>query len=122
MDPFSATYENLVLFGDLNCEKSDPLMKTFCELYNFKSLINQPTCYKNPNNPSCIDLILTNNCKSFQDSQTLETGLSDFHKMILTVLKVRFKKKVAEICDYRDYKKFDNLAFIINNVINVFLF
>ena len=30
-------------------------MQTFCAVYNFKSLIKQPTCYKNPVKPSCID-------------------------------------------------------------------
>ena len=29
-------------------------MKTFCESY---SLIKQPTCYKNPDRPTCINLI-----------------------------------------------------------------
>ena len=35
----------------------------------------------------CIDLILTNLPKSFQHTQTIEIGLSDFHKLTLTVLK-----------------------------------
>ena len=30
--------------------------------------------------------------KSFQNSQAIETGLSDFHKMCLTVLKVFLKQ------------------------------
>ena len=38
-------------------------------------------CFKNPNNPSCIDLIVTNRPKSFQNSMVIETGLSGFHKM-----------------------------------------
>ena len=33
-----------------------------------KSVIKEPTCYKNPNNPSCIDLILTDKPRSFQHS------------------------------------------------------
>ena len=35
-------------------------MKSFCENYNLKSLIKQTTCCKNPNKPTCINLILTN--------------------------------------------------------------
>ena len=34
---------------------------------NLTSLIKEPTCYKNPDNPSCIDLILTNKPFSFQN-------------------------------------------------------
>ena len=45
---------------------------------NLYSLIKQPTCFKNPENPSCIDLILTNKPNSFQTKCVIETGLSDF--------------------------------------------
>ena len=40
-----------------------------------------------PLNPTCIDLMLTNRPKSFQDTLVIETGLSDFHKMTVSVLK-----------------------------------
>ena len=49
-------------------------MKSFCENYNLKSLIKEPTSYKNPNKPTCIDLILTNVPRMFQSSCVLETG------------------------------------------------
>ena len=42
---------------------------------------------------------------------TLETGLSDFHKMICTVLKSDFKKKDPILVNYRSYKHFDDLSF-----------
>ena len=35
--------------------------------------------------PSCIDLINTKNPISFQNTLTLCTGLSDFHKLVVTV-------------------------------------
>ena len=35
---------------------------------------------------------MTNMPKSFQNSQAIETGLPDFHKMYLTVLKVFYNK------------------------------
>ena len=50
------------------------------------------TCFKNPLKHSCIDLIITNRPKNFQNSVTVETGLSDFHKMTLTVMEVSYKK------------------------------
>ena len=81
-------------------------MDEFCSTYNLKSLISSPTCFKNPENPSCIDLILTNHPKSFQQSCTLETGLSDFHKLTITILKTFFKKQEPKIVRYRDYKHF----------------
>ena len=47
----------------------------------------------------------------FQNTVTLETGLSDFHKMTLTVMKYYFKKQEPKIVNYRDYKTFSNDIF-----------
>ena len=69
-------------------------MTTFCRVRNLKRLINASTCYKNPNKPSYIDLIITNSLKSFQNACIFETALSDFHKTFLTVLKVSVKTKM----------------------------
>ena len=81
-------------------------MDDFCELFHLKSLIKTPTCFKSINNPSCIDLILTNKPTSFQNSTVLETGLSDFHLLTVTVLKTTFRKKPPKIVRYRDYKRY----------------
>ena len=62
-------------------------------------------------NPTCIDLMLTNSNQSFQNSYTIETGLSDFYKMIVTVSKVYFQKREAKIINYRDYRNFSNEKF-----------
>ena len=65
----------------------EPHMKTFCENYNLQNFIKQPTCYKNPSRPTSTDLILTSVPRSFQSTCVIETGLSDFHLMTLTVMK-----------------------------------
>ena len=49
-------------------------------------------CFKNPENPSCIDLLLTNKPLSFSTTTAMGTGLSDFHKMIVAVIKIIFHK------------------------------
>ena len=56
-------------------------MSLFCDKYDLKCLIKEPTRYKNPENPSCVDLILTNHPKCFHSSCVVETGPSDFHGM-----------------------------------------
>ena len=86
-------------------------MSSFCDTFGLTSLIKEPTCYKNPDNPSCIDLILTNSPLSFQNSCVAETGLSHFHRMILTVTKMTFQKLKPRIINYRDYKHFNNGRF-----------
>ena len=60
LNVFQKRYENFIILGDFNSEIDEDAIKDFCVIYNFKSLINHPTCFKNPENPSCIDLILTN--------------------------------------------------------------
>ena len=76
-----------------------------------KNLIKDATCYKNPENPSCIDLILTNNPNIFRNSGVIETGLSDFRKMTVTVMKTTFEKLKPNIIYYRDYRKFSDDRF-----------
>lgn len=56
------------------------------EIYKFKSLIKEPKCCKNPDNLTCLDLLLTNYPNHYKATSISETGLSDFHKMILTVV------------------------------------
>ena len=96
-------------------------MQSFCESYNLKSLIKQPTCYKNPDKPTCIDLILTNVPRMFQSTCVIETGLSDFHLMTVTVMRKTFKKLSPRIISYRSYKDFSNETFrdcLVNNLPN----
>ena len=69
------------------------------------------TCFKNPDNPKIIDLMLANSVCSFQNSCVLETGLSDFHKMTITVLKSYLENKQRKIISYRDFVKFSNNDF-----------
>ena len=60
-------------------------MEKFCASCSLKSLIKEPTCFKSVDNPSCIDLILTNHPKCFQNSGVYETGIFNFHKLTFTV-------------------------------------
>ena len=83
-----------ILLGDVNVCVDDEIMRNFCNSYNLNSLIKQPTCFKNPENPCCIDLILTNKPRSFLSTCVIETGLSDFHRMAVSVLKTHFRKQI----------------------------
>ena len=86
-------------------------MKDVCEMYDLENLIEEPTCFKNASNPSSIDVMLTNRKNIFQNSMTIETGLSDHHKMTITVLKTYFKKKKPIQINYRCYKYFNESEF-----------
>ena len=54
----SKTYENIIIMGDFTAETSVPNSVSFCTIYNFNILIDKATCYKNTDNPSCIDLTI----------------------------------------------------------------
>ena len=51
-------------------------------------------------------MFLTNSSNSFVNTSTVSTGLSDFHKMIITVLKTTFPKAKPRIVTYRDFSKY----------------
>ena len=74
--------------ADFNVPMSDKSIEDFCFLNNLESLVKKPTCYKNYENPTCIDLILTYRLGYFQHSDVFETGISDLHLPIATQLKI----------------------------------
>ena len=86
-------------------------MSIFCTTYNLKNLVKEPTCFKNVENPSCIDLILTNKPLYFQSTKVIESGVSDCHKFTITILKSNLVKQEPKIFNYRNYKKFNNKGF-----------
>ena len=91
LDINSSSYNSFIILGDFTIEMKEQQIKVFCDNYGLKSLIRQPTCYKSPSNPTCIDLILTNAPQKFQCTCVLKTGLSDFHLMTVTVMRKIFK-------------------------------
>ena len=107
LDNYIGNYDNILLLGDFNSEFSEPCLNDFCDIYNLKNLVKEPTCFKNSVNP-CVDLFLTNRPRTFQCTTTMETGISDFHKLVVTALKTFYKKQRPKIIDYRNYKNFEN--------------
>ena len=112
LDLWSSKFDNYLLMGDFNSEPNESAISDFCEIYNTKNIIKEKTCFKNPENPTCIDLILTNRSRSFQDSTVVETGLPDFHKMCETVMKMYHCKQRPSVITYRKFKHFSNIEFM----------
>ena len=107
-------YENFILMGDINVEPNDASMKNFCQIYGYKNIVKDKTCFKSPIIPTCIDLMITNRPKSFQESEVIETGLSDFPKMSLTVMNVFYSNRKSFS---KKYKDFSNEAFFSSSFI-----
>lgn len=111
MDVYLGQYDRFLLAGDFNCQDTDPNLKPFLDQYNATNIVKEKTCFKNVNNPSCIDLFITNQNRSFQNTTAIASGLSDFHKMVLTVFKTKFEKQKPKIIYYRSYKNFNEDQF-----------
>ena len=106
-------YEKVLLAGDFNAEISEFCLDSFLYQHELKNLVKEKACFKNVSNPSCIDLLLTNSALSFQHTETVSTGLSDFHKLVLTVSKTNRKANQGKFIT-RNYKKFGYLKFNVD--------
>ena len=111
LDKNLANFDNFLILGDLNSEMHEEPMKDFCDLYELKNLIKVPTCFKSAENPSSIDVILTNTKEMFQNSTAIETGISDHHKLVVTVMKIYSEKQKPITVNYRSYKNFEMFNF-----------
>ena len=85
-------------------------MKDFLHTHDFENLVKSPTCFKS-DTQSCIDLILTNQSQLLMKTSTFETGISDFHALITSIMKMTYTKGNPNIKLYRDYKHFNNVNF-----------
>ena len=92
IDLYSFKYKNYLLLGDFDSKPAENAKIEFCKVCKLKNPTKDATCHKNPERPSCIDLILTNKSRSFYGCDIIEIGLSDFHEAIVTVMKMCFKK------------------------------
>ena len=109
LDSFIRNYNKFLIVGELKSEITEnsvhgSAIVIICTVY----VINLP---ENLEKPSCINLFLTNSPRSFQNTQTIETGLYEFHKLVVTVLKMYLPNNQPKVITYRGYKNFDNSRF-----------
>ena len=84
---------------------------------NFVSLIKNKMCFKGTG--SCIDLILTNKKYSFKNTSSDETGLSDHHHLIYSVMRTTFKCEESIKFIYRNYSNFSQKDFQSDLLLNI---
>ena len=83
--------------GDFNTEILKGRIESFLYTHELCDLVKEKTCFKNMHNPSCIDLLLTNNVYAFQQTIAISTGFSDCHKLVSTVLKTTVRRRLKLI-------------------------
>ena len=106
-------YENLIVMGDFNIDikssnSEKDKLEYFCDLFNLANLVHSDTCFMK-NIKSTIGLILTNKPLHFQKTHVVQTGLSDYHKMISTFFKASSSKLRTKVIYYKK---------VIRNLIN----
>ena len=80
---------------DFNSKTSNKYLKAFRESYNLKSLIKNPTCFKNHHKPTRIDLIFTNQPRMNEYPSVIVVGLCrNLHKKYCTKIN-RLENKVS---------------------------
>ena len=96
LDKLFTDYENVILLGDFNIEVKEKYLSNFMSVHNLKTLIKQKACFKNPENPTCRDLTLTNSSRSSQNSRVFETGLSDYQNFLNNEFKAELDNEMSK--------------------------
>ena len=102
---YQSTHGNIVLMGDFNMTLNNPKLSQLIADHELCALISELTCFKSIN-PTCIDNFLTNKKTRFMKTLTFETGVSDHHKLIGTMLRSTFAKGKPKTMFYRCYETF----------------
>ena len=97
-------YQSFLFFAEFNAGTNEIGMTEFLVLNVLASLNKTLTCFKSPDKPTCIDLILTNRLNCFQLSNVFETGLFEFNLLTVTNFKSDFQKLPPKIVTYSDGK------------------
>ena len=86
------SFEKHLLVKDYNTEISEPFIESFVHEYKLNNLVKEKACFKSVHNPGCIDLIIASNAITLHNTVTVFPGLSDFHILVLAVLKTSITK------------------------------
>lgn len=83
-------------------ESSNAIFKSFLDSSNLTNLIKNNTCFKGQR--SSVDLTITSRKFLFKYTSSYETGLSDHHYMIYTMLKFSLMYIEPKQLNYRELK------------------
>ena len=110
-------YDNIALSGDLNIDLLDPSRDTsnnlshLLDVFNLKNLVKEPTYFKSDKG-SLIDITHTNKPRSFHKTQGFVTDISDFHKLVVAVLRSYYKRLPPKNISYRNFKRFGKATYL----------
>ena len=111
LDNFSKKYDRFVLLSNFNVQENENMLSEFLNAFNAKNIVKNKTCFESIENPSYVDLIITDKPRSFQHTNIFKRGISDHHKLVTTVIKAKFAKALPKYVHYRNYKNFNEQDF-----------
>ena len=77
-----------LFFGDMNFNQCvNNSLTDVCDIYGLTNLVKDPTCFK-ANNPTLLDVFLTDKPSSFSGHLNCDIGISDFHNFICVASKM----------------------------------
>ena len=107
---FYSRYDSILINGDFNVEPDNHELSRFLACNHLHNHVKEKTCWKSANG-TCIDLIVSNKKYSLMNTGTIETGLSDHHLLVYTMLKTTYQKLPPKVIKYREWKFFDEYNF-----------
>jgi hypothetical protein len=116
IDNIILDYDKYLIMGDVNFNMLDEHQSTnsvsqICDLFDLRNIITQPTCFKSPRG-TLIDVILSPNRKCIQTQGIVDTGLSDYHRMIYVVTKNHAPVPQRKQVTYRSFKSLNEREYI----------
>ena len=100
-----------MLADDFNAEELKLCLSQFHYEYNVDKIVKENTCFKIAMSTNRIVVFATNNSLSSQNTIAISSRLSEFHEMVITVIKMSFKKHSPTERHCRDYQFFDQIKF-----------
>ena len=110
VDYYLTTYEDFIVIGDFNKSETSLAVDSFLDEQKCKNIKNK-TCFKSMKG-SCIDLILTGKACLHQFTNLFETGISENHLLIYTMLKSTYTKVESKFPIKRLFKNFSEQSFL----------
>ena len=111
LEHYFQTYEVFIVIGDFNESETSPALDSFLDEQKCENIIKNKPCFKSVKG-SCIDLILTSKPSLHQFTNVFETGISDHHLLIYTILKSTYTKMEPKVLSKRCFKNFLEQSFV----------
>lgn len=102
------------ILGDININllKCPESFKDFMELFGLANVIQGATCFKSKENPTLLDIILTDSPNRICDTLNTNIEISDFHNIVCATTKMHVPKCSMPTFYYRSFKNFDEAQYM----------